>query len=120
MNELTQEQIKAVYRSAIDPNARDSEGMDWWEAVGAEIRAVPLCGSGIHFDRMFLEAQMPALNAHLHYRNLDISAVKEFLKTISPAFEPVKRQSHRALADILESVEEARLYRDLLAPILAA
>ncbi|EMM8281136.1 hypothetical protein E4L81_34720 [Pseudomonas aeruginosa] len=40
MNELTQEQIKAVYRSAIDPNARDSEGMDWWEAVGAEIRAV--------------------------------------------------------------------------------
>lgn len=82
-------------------------------------KASPLCGSGIQFDRMFLEAQLPDLNAHLHYRNLDISAVKEFLKTISTEFEPVKRKSHRALDDILESVAEARTYRDLLAPILA-
>ncbi|HHQ2717257.1 TPA: oligoribonuclease [Pseudomonas aeruginosa] len=82
--------------------------------------ASPLCGNGIHFDRMFIEAQLPELNAYLHYRNLDISAVKEFIKTISSCFEPPKRRSHRALDDILESVQEARTYRDLIAPALLA
>ncbi|HFL2868663.1 TPA: oligoribonuclease [Pseudomonas aeruginosa] len=109
-----------VSASSTDLASAEQQIIEFLVEHGVQAKASPLCGSGIHFDRMFLEAQMPALNAHLHYRNLDISAVKEFLKTISPAFEPVKRQSHRALDDILESVEEARLYRDLLTPILAA
>ncbi|HEP8970312.1 TPA: oligoribonuclease [Pseudomonas aeruginosa] len=95
------------------------EIITWLEEHGVAPKSSPLCGNGLQLDRSFLEAQMPRLNDRLHYRNLDISAVKEFLKTLSPAFEPPKRRSHRALEDILESVEEARTYRSLIGPALA-
>lgn len=84
------------------------------------VKASPLCGNGIQFDRMFLEAQMPALNDHFHYRNMDISAMKEFIKTITPGLEPVKKRAHRAMDDILESLSEAKHYRGILKPALDA
>ncbi len=85
---------------------------------GIERKGSPLCGSGIGFDRIFIETHLPALNDHLHYRNLDISAVKEFIKTIDHSFEPKKRLAHRAMDDIVESVIEAKTYRSLIAPAL--
>lgn len=89
--------------------------IDFLKSAGVECKGSPLCGNGITFDRMFLEAQMPLLNGHLHYRNLDVSAVKEMVKTINPVIEPAKKLAHRAMADILESIAEARTYRALLA-----
>lgn len=107
-----------VRQSTMSLEDAERELLRFYTQNGVPMKAAPLCGSGIHFDRMFIEAQMPALNDFLFYRNLDISAVKEFLKLVSPTFEPTKRKSHRALDDILESVEEARTYRQLLGPLL--
>lgn len=86
--------------------------------VGSNVS--PLTGNGIHFDRTFMEVHMPALNTHLNYRQLDISAVKEFIKTIAPGLEPKKKRAHRAMDDIEESIQEALYYRKLIAPALLA
>lgn len=75
-------------------------------------RMAPLAGNSVHADRGFLERYMPALADHLHYRNVDVSSVKELAKRWYPdvdAFE--KKTTHRALADIRESIEELTYYR---------
>ena len=77
-------------------------------------RVAPLAGNSIHQDRLFVARYLPALDAHLHYRNVDVSTVKELVRRWMPAvFEarPTKRGSHRALDDIKESIEELRYYR---------
>lgn len=107
-----------VVTSFTTLKAAELQLIQFYRQNGVAEKVEPLCGSGIHFDRMFIEAQMPDLHDYLYYRNLDISSVKEFLKTVSPSFEPPKRQQHRALPDILESVAEAQTYRALLAPLL--
>lgn len=76
--------------------------------------AAPLAGSSVHQDRLFLARYMPALERFLHYRNVDVSTVKELVRRWSPkAFEarPRKKSSHRALDDIRESIDELRYYR---------
>ncbi len=80
-------------------------------------QTAPLAGNSVHVDRTFLKRQMPELEAHLHYRNVDVSTVKELVRRWAPkAYEarPEKEGSHRALEDILESIEELRAYRDLV------
>ena len=74
----------------------------------------PLCGNTIYQDRRFLIEYMPQLEAYLHYRLVDVSTVKELVKRwYGPEFQaPPKKQSHKALDDILETVEELRFYRD--------
>jgi oligoribonuclease len=73
----------------------------------------PLCGNTISQDRRFLVKYMPKLEAFLHYRNVDVSTFKELAKRWSPevysAFK--KRQSHTALADVHESIDELEHYR---------
>jgi oligoribonuclease len=79
-----------------------------------EVRTAPLAGNSIHADRTFLNRYMPALEAHVHYRNVDVSTVKELARRWHPeafAAAPKKTGEHRALADILESIEELRYYR---------
>lgn len=80
--------------------------------IGAKV--APLAGNSIHQDRLFVTKYMPALTAHLHYRNVDVSTLKELVKRWSPVVydaRPSKRGSHRALGDIRESIEELRYYR---------
>ena len=80
-------------------------------------REAPLAGNSIHQDRLFLARYMPRLEAHLHYRNVDVSTVKELGRRWYPeAYEarPRKKGSHRALDDIRESIEELRYYRKAL------
>ena len=76
--------------------------------------AAPLCGNTIWQDRRFLARHMPALERHLHYRNIDVSSIKELARRWRPdvaaAFS--KRNAHRALADIRESIAELAHYRD--------
>ncbi|PSJ80505.1 oligoribonuclease [Neisseria iguanae] len=76
-------------------------------------KATPMCGNTIHQDRRFMVKYMPRLEAYFHYRNLDVSTLKELAKRWHPAVAKgvVKRGSHQALDDILESIEEMRYYR---------
>ena len=74
----------------------------------------PLCGNSIGQDRRFLVRHMPELEAFFHYRNLDVSTVKELARRWAPevASGVKKSGAHEALADILESIEELRHYRE--------
>jgi oligoribonuclease len=79
-----------------------------------EPRQAPLAGNSIGTDRMFLNRYMPNLDSFLHYRNIDVSSVKELTRRWYPKvyFQlPKKDGGHRALADILESIKELRYYR---------
>jgi oligoribonuclease len=75
--------------------------------------ASPMCGNSICQDRRFLARWMPKLEAHFHYRNLDVSTLKELAKRWKPELVKgfAKESKHEALADILESVEELKYYR---------
>lgn len=82
---------------------------------------VPLCGNSIGTDRRFLDQYMPALEQHLHYRVVDVSTIKELVKRWQPevaqAWADLSRSragstKHRALDDVLESIDELRYYRD--------
>jgi oligoribonuclease len=79
-----------------------------------EPRQAPLAGNSIGTDRMFINRYMPTLDGFLHYRNIDVSSVKELTRRWYPKvyFQlPKKDGGHRALADILESIKELRYYR---------
>ncbi len=77
-------------------------------------KASPMCGNSICQDRRFLARWMPRLEAHFHYRNLDVSTLKELVRRWRPelARGVVKQGKHEALADIYESVEELKYYRE--------
>lgn len=78
-------------------------------------RQAPLCGNTIWQDRRFLLRHMPTLEAHLHYRLVDVSTIKELARRWYPKLEaPKKSESHRALDDIRESIAELRFYRERL------
>lgn len=82
-----------------------------------DARKAPLAGNTVGTDRTFLARDMPALEAHLHYRNVDVSSIKELAHRWFPRAyynTPAKNGNHRALADIQESIEELRYYRDAL------
>lgn len=83
----------------------------------------PLCGNSISTDRGFLARDMPELDGWLHYRIVDVSSVKELCRRWYPKVyyaQPAKKGGHRALADVLESVEELRYYRSqIFVPALA-
>jgi oligoribonuclease len=73
----------------------------------------PMCGNSICQDRRFLARWMPKLEAHFHYRNLDVSTLKELVRRWKPEVLKgfSKEGKHEALADILESIEELKFYR---------
>ena len=73
----------------------------------------PMCGNSICQDRRFLARWMPKLEAHFHYRNLDVSTLKELVRRWKPEVLRgfAKEGKHEALADILESIEELKFYR---------
>ncbi len=83
----------------------------------AEPRRVPLCGNSIATDRTFIARDMPDLDAFLHYRMVDVSSIKELARRWYPRAyfaSPPKHGGHRALADIKESIQELRYYREAI------
>jgi oligoribonuclease len=76
--------------------------------------ASPMCGNSICQDRRFLARHMPRLEAYFHYRNLDVSTVKELARRWKPEIAKglIKQSKHEALADIYESIDELKYYRD--------
>ena len=80
----------------------------------ADLRSSPLCGNSIHQDRRFMVRYMPQLEAFFHYRNLDVSTVKELARRWRPELAAgfVKTGTHQALDDIHESINELKYYRE--------
>ena len=77
-------------------------------------RSAPLCGNSIWKDRQFVERYLPKVDGHLHYRNVDVSTLKELFRRWYPDryAPPDKAETHRALDDIRESIAELRYYRE--------
>lgn len=105
--------IERVRASTLDESAAETQMLDFLREY-VPVRTSPMCGNSICQDRRFMARWMPALEAHFHYRNLDVSTLKELCKRWKPelARGVVKKGRHEALADILESIEEMRYYRD--------
>jgi len=104
------DRVKASTLSEADVEAQMIEFMK--QHVGE--RTSPMCGNSICQDRRFLARHMPKLEAYFHYRNLDVSTLKELAARWRPDLKDgfKKANSHTALADIQESIEELKYYRD--------
>jgi oligoribonuclease len=106
--------VARVRASDVDDAAAEAQVLAFVQQHVPE-RAAPLAGNSIHNDRVFLHRYMPRLEAYLHYRNVDVSTVKELVRRWYPesfARRPSKKGHHRALEDIHESIEELRYYRE--------
>ncbi len=104
------ERVQASQLSEADVEAQLLAFMRAWVPE----RASPMCGNSICQDRRFMARGMPKLEAYFHYRNLDVSTLKELVRRWKPELSKgvVKKGKHEALADIHESIEELRYYRD--------
>ena len=104
--------LKRVHESNISLQNAEKLTMQFlskWVKTGE----APLCGNSVHIDRRFLRKEMPLLEHFLHYHIIDVSSVKQLARRWYPnQKEPEKKREHLALADIRESVEELRWYRD--------
>lgn len=106
------EEIKASTLTLEDAGA---QVLEYVKRHAPEPRTVPLCGNSIGVDRRFLGRYLPELDAHLHYRSIDVSSVKELCRRWHPdayKHRPGKQTGHRALADVKESIAELAYYRE--------
>jgi oligoribonuclease len=109
--------LDAITSSTIDLETAGAATLEFIKQHVPEPRSVPLCGNSIGTDRRFLDAYLPEIEQHLHYRSVDVSSVKELVKRWYPdvdARRPRGAGSHRALDDIRASVDEMRYYRQLV------
>ena len=97
----------------VDQDYAEAETLEFIKKF-VEAGKAPLCGNSIGQDRRFLIKYMPTLESHLHYRNIDVSTVKELALRWKPELvsQVEKKGNHRAIDDIRESIEELRFYRD--------
>ena len=104
--------IERVRASTLDEAAAETLALDFVRQYVPK-GASPLCGNTIGQDRRFMVRYMPRLESWFHYRNLDVSTLKELCKRWKPEVAKgfVKRSAHTALADIRESIEELKYYR---------
>jgi oligoribonuclease len=103
--------IEKVRASTLSEAEAERQALEF---LGAHVPAnsSPMCGNSICQDRRFLARWMPRLEAHFHYRNLDVSTLKELVRRWKPELKSfAKEGKHEALADILESIEELKFYR---------
>jgi len=105
--------IDKVKASALNEADAEAQLLAFMEQY-VPARTTPMCGNTIHQDRRFMARWMPKLEAYFHYRNLDVSTLKELAKRWKPevAKGVVKKGKHEALADIIESIEEMKYYRE--------
>ncbi|MEU2034151.1 oligoribonuclease [Nocardia amamiensis] len=103
-----------VRRSTVTIEEAEERVLDYIRQYIPTPRTVPLAGNSIATDRGFIARDMPLLDAHLHYRMIDVSSIKELCRRWYPRIyfgQPEKGLSHRALADIKESIRELEYYR---------
>lgn len=105
--------VDKVRRSEVSEIQAERRTLDFLAAI-CQPRTAPLAGNSVHQDRRFLARYMPRLEKFLHYRIVDVSTLKELARRWYPdiyAQAPEKSKSHRALDDLLESIEELKYYR---------
>jgi oligoribonuclease len=105
--------IDRVRASRISEREAEATTLAFLERL-VEKKRSPLCGNTIWQDRRFLSRYMPTLESYLHYRMIDVSSIKELVQRWRPDLSAgyTKRNTHTALADIRESIEELRYYRE--------
>jgi oligoribonuclease len=105
--------IKRVKASTINDAEAERQTLAFLKQWVPE-NTSPMCGNSIGQDRRFLYRYMPNLEAYFHYRNIDVSTVKELAARWAPHVKDgfKKQSSHQALDDIIESIEELRYYRE--------
>ena len=103
-----------VRRSAVTLAEAEDMVLEYVRTYVKDPRTAPLCCNSIATDRGFITRDMPRLDAHLHYRMVDVSSIKELCRRWYPRVyfgQPTKGLEHRALADIRESIRELEYYR---------
>lgn len=105
--------IERVRDSKINEMQAETIMLDFIKRLVTENRS-PMCGNSICQDRRFMAKYMPKLEAYFHYRNLDVSTVKELAKSWAPEMAKgfKKKSKHLAMADIKESIEELKYYQE--------
>ena len=111
--------LDEIKRSTVTVADAQRQTLDFLKSHISEARSVPLCGNSIGTDRRFLQEYMPELEAFVHYRNVDVSTIKELARRWHPEVLEAgseKASTHRALDDIKESIAELVHYRATLFP----
>ena len=104
--------LERVRKSRFNTPEAEQQTLDFVSRF-VPAKTSPMCGNGICQDRRFMARLMPKLEAHFHYRNLDVSTVKMLVNRWAPEKEQfTKESSHLALEDIRDSIDELRFYRE--------
>lgn len=108
--------IPKILASTITESAAEDKILSFLQTYVKE-GSSPLCGNSVYNDRMFLRFRIPKVNNYLHYRNIDVSTIKELARRWEPKLfadaEELKQiKTHHALQDIKDSLKELKLYRD--------
>ena len=109
--------LDEVRRSKISIEEAEAKTLEFIDKHLEAKYKPPLCGNSIGTDRRFLDAQMNSLERRLHYRVVDVSSIKELAMRWNSKIDakiPPKMETHRALDDIIESIEELKFYRENL------
>jgi oligoribonuclease len=113
--------IGEIEASRISLAEAGTMAIDYIKQHVPEAGTAPMCGNSIGVDRRFLDHQLPDLDRFLHYRSIDVSSFKELCRRWYPDVyrkRPSKAETHRALADVRESIAELRFYREhMLIPV---
>jgi oligoribonuclease len=107
--------LDAITSSTVSLDEAGATALAYVQGHVPEAGTAPLCGNSIGVDRRFLDRQLPELDRYLHYRSIDVSSLKELCRRWYPEVyrhRPGKAETHRALADINESIAELRYYRE--------
>jgi len=107
--------LLAELSSGLDLRAAEQRILDYVRQFVSEPKKAPLAGNTVGTDRAFLARDMAELEGYVHYRNVDVSSIKELVRRWYPRVyfqAPAKLGNHRALADVQESIEELRYYRE--------
>ena len=111
----TRSGLLPLLEHGITVEEAQAQVLDYVRSHVPEARKAPLGGNTVSTDRVFLARDMPELEAHLHYRIVDVSSIKELARRWYPRAyfaSPAKTGGHRALGDILDSIAELRYYRE--------
>ena len=109
--------LPEIEASTVDLATAGSRVLEYVKTHVPKAGVAPLCGNSIGVDRRFLDRGLPELDGYLHYRSIDVSSLKELCRRWYPDVyrgRPSKKEAHRALDDIRESVAELRYYREAM------
>jgi oligoribonuclease len=107
--------VKEIEASTVSLADAGTQALEYIRRHVPDPGVAPMCGNSIGVDRRFLDHQLPELDQFLHYRSIDVSSFKELCRRWYPDVykkRPHKAETHRALADVLESIAELRYYRE--------